>query len=324
MELINLKDLFNDEFNLYIASDHSDYINKLFKFASKYPELETTIINREEIIKNAIAEEVLNNDYSDNDYDMYGHTRDDICVVLNNISNYLYSLKPYDALDILLNGDINELIKISNDYSKKMQMEIRDKISYVKRKNDIEIKCYKLFKNCLDDICYYLEDESYFTLLYETMHINLTGMEDEMLLSDLNDFVTGLVSEADIISKFDNQARVYVAAKLNNAWSNMKTERVFNFSINICRSLLLNYVLLSLYSDTPEKIKISDNTLKSILLEVKNGTITKDDAIDAIYNGPIKFGETDIEYINNYFINKLFPDEKKKILVKDDLLDIVK
>ena len=64
--------------------------------------------------------------------------------------------------------------------------------------------------------------------------------------------------------------------------------------------------------------------LKSIMMEVDMGSITKDDIINTIENGPVSFIPEEIDYINRTFINRMFHNEEKNTVNKVDLLKLVK
>ena len=324
MNIKNVSDIFNEEFYIFINDDHSDYVNKLFKFASKYPELSEALYERQDLLKTTIAKRIMVSTNEDNIYDMSSYNHDNAYNILSNINNYLFSMKPYDAFDILLKGDLDLLIDTSSNYVNKVKEEIKSKVEYIQNTNNIEREYFEIFNQCLEDIIDYLEEDFDITFIYSTMNTDLTGKEKGMLLVDLDAYVNDLAMEADIISKFPSEARAYIAYKLNKVWEDPFSMDVINAAANICKSLLLNYTLLSLYSDTPSNIKISNDTLKSIMLEVENGTVSKDDFEGNIVNGPIKFNDNELSYINDYFVNSIFKDDNKKAMTKGDLIDIVR
>jgi hypothetical protein len=82
--------------------------------------------------------------------------------------------------------------------------------------------------------------------------------------------------------------------------------------------------MLSLYSNKPESIRISDNMLKIIDMEVAKGNIDKNDIIETLEDGPIKFDEEELEFIKSRFINKIFYREDKTKIEKQDLIKLVK
>jgi hypothetical protein len=82
--------------------------------------------------------------------------------------------------------------------------------------------------------------------------------------------------------------------------------------------------MLSLYSNKPESIRISDNMLKIIAMEVAKGNIDKNDIIETLEDGPIKFDEEELEFIKSRFINKIFYREDKTKIEKQDLIKLVK
>jgi hypothetical protein len=82
--------------------------------------------------------------------------------------------------------------------------------------------------------------------------------------------------------------------------------------------------MLSLYSNKPESIRISDNMLKIIAMEVAKGNIDKNDIIETLEDGPIKFDEEELEFVKSRFINKIFYREDKTKIEKQDLIKLVK
>lgn len=72
---------------------------------------------------------------------------------------------------------------------------------------------------------------------------------------------------------------------------------------NICQSFLINYVYASIYKDDASDLRFSEALLKTVAFEAKLESYTKDDFIEVIKNGPIKFSEDEFKYINTFFIN---------------------
>jgi hypothetical protein len=64
--------------------------------------------------------------------------------------------------------------------------------------------------------------------------------------------------------------------------------------------------------------------LKIIAMEVAKGNIDKNDIIETLEDGPIKFDEEELEFIKSRFINKIFYREDKTKIEKQDLIKLVK
>jgi hypothetical protein len=64
--------------------------------------------------------------------------------------------------------------------------------------------------------------------------------------------------------------------------------------------------------------------LKIIAMEVAKGNIDKNDIIETLEEGPIKFDEEELEFIKSRFINKIFYREDKTKIEKQDLIKLVK
>ncbi len=243
--------------------------------------------------------------------------------MLYDIDNYLMSLEPFEAFQKFMNSNISSLITESQIYSNNLRKKIIDNIFTIQSVIPYEAKENIALKNALDTLALHTEERFRDTFLYSTMNTDLIGIDGKTPLISFLNYSEDLLNEASIISKFNEKGRAYITGVLNKAQTNPASDRTGKFVANLCDSILFNYVMLSLYSNTPEKLKITNKMLETILFEVQSGTIGKDDIISAIVDGPIKFTESDIDYINKYFVDKLF-DENKNSISNGDIIKLVK
>ena len=325
MEIVEKKQVFNNGFITYIKQDYKDYLNKLLSYTAKQEEgLEYGISERVKEFGSGLLEYLIthetNEDYEE---DIDEVRKEKLEVMLYDIDNYLMSLEPFEAVQKFMNSNIGSLITEAQIYSNNLRKKIVDNILRVRETIPFESKENIAFTHALDTLALHIDERSRDTFLYLTMHTDLVGISEKTPLIDFYNYSDDLVNEANIISRFDEKARTYITGVLNKAQRHPETEDPSNFVANICESVLFNYVMLSIYSNTPEKLKISKKMLGTLLVEVERGTITKEDIVSALTEGPVKFTESDMEYINKNFVDKLFHGEKQNIS-KGDILKLVK
>lgn len=335
MEIVDSSQVFNEEFYTYIKKNYTNYLNKLLEFSIKKDEkMEETIAESVQSLQEAILENVISTE-TEEDYetDIDDVRKEKVESILYNINNYLISLTPSEAVKELVYGNHKTLITKADIYTNSMIKKISDKMSEIKTKTGVEYRNYRIYREALDNSCMFLGERCGFTLLYNTMSNEFNRMSADSPLFELNEYIDKLLIEANILSKFDEGPRSYASLLLDKALSpdedeedvyNVKVMNKSNAMANICDSLLMNYTLLSLFSNKPEKIKISNKMLQTIMFEVNNGTITKDDLESAIEEGPIKFTEEEKKYIRRYFVNRIFSEQDKVALNQADLIKLVK
>lgn len=325
MEIVEKKQVFNNGFITYLKKDYRDYLNKLLTYTSKQEKgIEYSISERIQEFGSGLLEYLISHETNEDYEEDIDETRKEkLEVMLYDIDNYLMSLEPFEAFQKFMNSNISSLITESQIYSNNLRKKIIDNIFTIQSVIPYESKENIALKNALDTLALHTEERFRDTFLYSTMNTDLIGIDGKTPLISFLNYSEDLLTEASIISKFNEKGREYITGVLNKAQTNPASDRTGKFVANLCDSILFNYVMLSLYSNTPEKLKITNKMLETILFEVQSGTIGKDDIISAIVDGPIKFTESDIDYINKYFVDKLF-NENKNSISNGDIIKLVK
>ena len=330
MEVVEQRKLFDEEFNIYLNNDKSNYLNKLLEFTmEKEVDLQDPLVASVNSLQEAILESVISSENED-DYetDIDDVRKEKVDNILYSINNYLMSLAPSEALMKILNNP-STLIKESVKYTDDLFVEISNKVKYLKSISNIEYKNNKLYHEAIDAIERFLQYKEGFSLIYSVLNKDVINIDRTSPLTDVQDCVEELIKESKIINKFDPKVRSYISTmldKANKLEEDDETEILNrnNTVANILESILMNYTMLSLYSNKPESIRISDNMLKIIAMEVAKGNIDKNDVIETLEDGPIKFDEEELEFIKLRFINKIFYREDKTKIEKQDLIKLVK
>lgn len=325
MEIVEKKQVFNNGFITYLKKDYRDYLNKLLTYTSKQEKgIEYSISERIQEFGSSLLEYLISHETNEDYEEDIDETRKEkLEVMLYDIDNYLMSLEPFEAFQKFMNSNISSLITESQIYSNNLRKKIIDNIFTIQSVIPYETKENIALKNALDTLALHTEERFRDTFLYSTMNTDLIGIDGKTPLISFLNYSEDLLTEASIISKFNEKGRAYITGVLNKAQTNPASDRTGKFVANLCDSILFNYVMLSLYSNTPEKLKITNKMLETILFEVQSGTIGKDDIISAIVDGPIKFTESDIDYINKNFVDKLF-NENKNSISNGDIIKLVK
>ena len=330
MEVVEQRKLFDEEFNIYLNNDKSNYLNKLLEFTmEKEVDLQDPLVASVNSLQEAILESVISSENED-DYetDIDDVRKEKVDNILYSINNYLMSLAPSEALMKILNNP-STLIKESVKYTDDLFVEISNKVKYLKSISNIEYKNNKLYHKNIDDIERFLQYKEGFSLIYSVLSKDVINIDRTSPLTDVQDCVEELIKESKIINKFDPKVRSYISTMLDKANKLEEDDETKilnrnNTVANILESILMNYTMLSLYSNKPESIRISDNMLKIIAMEVAKGNIDKNDVIETLEDGPIKFDEEELEFIKLRFINKIFYREDKTKIEKQDLIKLVK
>ena len=325
MEIVDQRTIFNNNFRSYIKNDRSDYLNKLLKFLSEDSQYELVLEDKIEEFQKAILTYVLSNeDESDYEEDIDDVRKNRVNTILFNLNNYLISIEPSDAVDRFFNDNFKSLIDDAALYTEIYKKRIAEKISVIKNNTVQEIEGSRIYKQMVEELTAFIERPASGTIRYSSMKTNVFNMNASTPLVDVEGFVDEIASESSIINKFNHDARGYIINKLEET-NDSKEDNVYNqIDANICESILMNYTLLSIYSNTPEKLKITENMLKSLLFELSSGTVTRDDILDALINGNIKFSKDEMNYIKKNFVDKLFGKDDKKSLTADHIIKLVK
>lgn len=325
MEIVDQRTIFNNNFRTFIKNDRTDYLNKLLKFLSEDEQFESILEERVEEFQKAILGYVLSiEDDSDYEEDIDYIRKNRVNSILFNINNYLISLEPSDAVDRFINDQFKSLIIDAELYTEMYKKQIAEKISVIKNNTIQEIEGSRIYKQMIEELAAFIERPAHGTIRYSSMNTNVLNLTETTPLIDVETFVDEITRESSIINKFGHDARGYIIGRLEFT-NESKEEQVYNqIDANICESILMNYTLLSLYSNTPEKLKVTENMLKSLLFELSSGQVSRDDIIDALENGNIKFSKDEMNYIKHNFVDKLFGKDDKKSLSADHIIKLVK
>lgn len=330
MEIIDSKQVFDEQFIIYLNNDKSNYLNKLLEFSMENEvDLQDTIVSSVNSLQTAILEDVISTETEeDYDTDIDDVRKEKIDDILYSINNYLMSLAPSDALMKIVNNNHKTLISEAKKYTEDLFIEIQNKLDYLKSISDIEYKNYKVYKESIDEISNFLQYKEGFSLIYTPMNSEVVNVDRKSPLTDVLECVENLTKEAQILNRFNSSARKYVSTMLNKVYTcddeDMTVLNKNNAIANLCESILMNYSLLSIYSDQGSKVKISDLMLQTIMMEVNNGTVTKQDMIDSIENGSIRFTDDELKFVKDSFLKKIFYNEDKEVVEKQDLIKLVK
>ena len=330
MEIIDSKQVFDEQFNIYLNGDKSNYLNKLLEFSMENEvDLQDTIVSSVNLLQSAILEDVISTETEDDyDTDIDDVRKEKIDDILYAINNYLMTLSPSDALMRIINNNHKSLIAEAKKYIDDLFVEIHNKLDYLKSISDIEYSNYKIYKEAIDELTRFLQYREGFSLVYSPMTKEVVNVTRSTPLTEVLKSVEDLTKEAQILNKFNTGARKYISSVLNKVYTlddeDMTILNKNNAIANLCESILMNYSLLSIYSDQGSKVKISDLMLQTIMMEVNNGTVTKQDILDSIENGSIRFTEDELKFIKDTFVKRIFYKEDKDIVEKQDLVKLVK
>ena len=325
MEIIERSQIFNDNFRKYIKGDTSDYLAKLLEFASEEDNIESTLEERTKEFQQEVLGYVLSQETKDDfETDVDEVRKDRIEDLLYDVNNYLYSIEPYEAVKIFVEGNFKDLFIKSTIYCSSYRKSIIEKVQQIINNAKLEYEQNIVYKDALNLVLEHMVKRSNEIILYESMKKSMVHINKNTSLKEYEEYVDSLLLESAIIKKFDKNGRNHISSVINKTVQHPELGETTHYMANICESILTNYVLLDLYSCNPESLKVSDNMLKSIMMEVDMGSITKDDIINTIENGPVSFIPEEIDYINRTFINRMFHNEEKNTVNKVDLLKLVK
>ena len=182
------------------------------------------------------------------------------------------------------------------------QKAIISNCDYVSKVNALEYVGYPPFSDAIDQVRFQATKRTNFTMLYKPMAIQENDVNADSLLFHVYNISKYFATEADIIARFSIKSRQAMLKALNCLVDCPQNDEWYS---NMCEGILSNYVFLSLFSDTPENLVISEKMYHSIDTELALKRVTIDDIKLAIMEGPIKFSEDEIDYIFSYFIEKL-------------------
>ncbi len=340
MSIISKEELFNNEFNNYLNSKkrNIDYVNELILFAQRNnyltnEEVDNIVLN----LQTSIVKYILQNEKkSDYNTDIDTVRKNKSKKILYSINNYLIEKEPYESLSIIIHSDslITDSLNYYNEYTSKLSK----KIDELKKISNLEYISHIIYKTTIDKLDNKMKDFNYnFDSIEEYNDNNyikidyywplnhyLRGpVKDNSYLFQYEALIDDLTIEANILKKFDDKAIKNIITKLfilDDEYHGFANE---NYANNVCEHVLINYSLLSIYSDTPNNLEVSCNMYKVLANELNNGTIDKQELKNNIYNGKVKFSEEELEYINQHFIERSIEKETGKV-VKDYILKLIK
>ena len=325
MEIIERSKIFNDNFRAYSIVDTSNYLQKLLEFIATEDGMEEVLTQKTEEFQKALLEYILSQE-TDEDYesDIDVVRKERIENLLYDINNYLASIEPYDGAKMFMDGNFKELFLKATIYCDSYRKTIKEKVNQIISNSKLEYKTNIVYKKALDLVVTQLQSRSNKIIFYSSMTKDMTHINKETSLKEYDEYVDSLLTESTIINKFGESGRLHITNEINKTVEHPEIGDTAHFLANICESILTNYVFLDLYSIKPESLIISDKMLESILMEVDMGTVTKDDILQTIVDGPVQFTEEEIEYLKRTFMTRMFHYEEKNIVDKVDLLKLVK
>jgi len=311
MNIIAEKDIFNTNFKNNIGNrTNKSYINNLLHFAldNNYlskNEIENNILDFQKAIEKYIRSTEDNKDVSSIKDKRIKTSKDIMYAVENN----LLTMEPYDSLSSLL-GDKEKLINDSVNYYSNKKKELLDKIEQIKKLTFLEYQSNRRYSEQLELLKYFVSERIPFKgLIYGPMiQGQIEVLTNESYLNLFEKYIDSFLKEANIISKFNDESRKYILRMHNKNDRDVLSDQQLD---NICYTVLTNYVLLSVYSNNPEKLVVTKENFNILKNELLFGTIDAKELEEYILNGPIKFTKDEFEYIKESYI-ELSVDENRK------------
>lgn len=310
--LTTKKSIFDAEFKNYFESKREKHcINDLLNFSLKNEYIDESMLGSSmKEFKNSIAKYILRNENNSGVSTIEQNRKNSAKDIVYFVENYLLTLEPNEALSQLLNGDKDELITKSIEYYNNYKNNILNKLHSIKSITDLEYKNNERYSEQLDFLEFALDRKSDFEgLTYGPMiEFGSETLTSESYLCIYEEFVDYFLEEANIIDKFDLKARYHILKIIDKNSRDIETTQILT---NICHAILTNYVLLSIYSNNPEKLVVTSDNYNIIKNELYNGSLDEEEIVEYICNGPIKFNIDEIEYIKNSFMKTIVDKDKK-------------
>lgn len=311
MNVIAEKDIFNTNFKNSIGNRvNKSYINNLLHFAldNEYISediVESNIIEFQNEIAKYIRSTEDNKDVSSIKDKRIKTSKDIMYAVENN----LLTMEPYDSLSSLL-GDKEKLINDSVNYYSNKKKKLLDKIEKIKKLTFLEYQSNRRYSEQLELLKYFVNERITFTgLIYSPMiQGKVETLSNESYINLFEKYIDYFLKEANIISKFDEEARKYILRMYTKNEGNVLSDQILD---NICYTILTNYVLLSVYSNNPEKLVVTKENFEILKKELLFGTIDEKELEGYILNGPIKFSKEELEYIKEAYIESSIDEDRK-------------
>ena len=219
------------------------------------------------------------------------------------IDNYLMTLEPYSALEMILNGNMDDLINNSMEYYNQYKSRLNEKIDKIKELTKYEYVNNQAYKDGIDSISLKINSlkskKSDYNLCMNTM----SPLPDAPLRIH-EKYIDDLLIEAGIISKFSEQARQNVLYDSFNEVSRHES---------ICKLILFKYSMLSLHTEDSESLRMDTSIRNKINQESQYTSISIEEIDDILRHrgkGSIEFDSKELNYITNNFYPKITTGEK--------------
>ena len=322
MAIVKDSQVFDEEFTLSLGGDYSNYFFKLLNFASTYNKGADKIINErleyfKEHVKNEATREVFNMNRSFTSTD---DIRKLIMQKIAMVSDYFYTKNPYNAVKNFLNYDYAKLMDRSSANYEAIRNEVVRNCDYASKTSALEYIGYAPYKDAIDHVRSQAYKRSDFSMLYKPIAIEGNDVNANDLFIKVLNISRAFAIESDIISDFSIKSRQTMLNALTTLLDQPTSD---NWYSNTCEAILSNYVFLSLFSDTPENLVISEKMYNTIARELSTKNVTIDDIKLAIMEGPIKFTESEIDYIDN-FINNIGLLKDNYTVANTNILSLVR
>ena len=328
MEIIAGSDIFNEEFKKS-KRDTLRYFPELIKFAMEYDNSYDIINERKQYFIDEVEKETINQLMFDTDDDDLGvqtpyDLKDEVDSKIKRLNDYFYLMSPFDAVKAFLDTDYSTLMKKADSNYNDIQNSILRLYSYIMSLTGLEFNTYKLYKATIKDLKTQTKVRSDVALLYKPMCSPDLIISGDDLLYKVLLLMRGLSTEAEIISKFEENPRKFICNKLERLASFPGNRSEDNWYANICDRILSNYVYLSLCSKNPQSLLVDDDKYDYIYRKMDSGNVSIDYVKDVISRGPIKFSESELDYIFHHYIDNLLLMSDNYTLEKSNLLSLVK
>ncbi len=324
MALVSNSQLFDERFNTYIKEDYTDYFMKLINYSSSYRNISNSISNRVELFKSAVQSDALQTVRKNLSRSIINTNDVKKCIAekIAMVGEYLYSKNPHDAIKSFLKDDYYDLMKKATRYYTVMKDEIVQNCDEVSSSIPLESVGYKPLKQLLTDLKSQAISRSDISMIYTPMGCSDSFIDKNDLLIKVLKASRNISIEADIISKFSIPARQFI----NQSISRLELDDNYNtgWFVNSCEAILYNYTFMSIFSSTPENLKMSEKMFYDISKELQHKQVTIDEIKLAIMEGPIKFSEEEIDYIFDYFIKRVILLEDKYTVSESNILSLVR
>lgn len=293
MPIITEESLFNSLFN-----NHKEItMESLFNLAK-----EKNILSKEYIdelyknYQNEIISYILETNKGINEDDSIDSViKEESIKIINSINEYISSLTPYNAMDLLLNSNIQDLIAECLKCISFKQSELMSRYYNLVNKTKYLLDSSSNFKSLMESLLLAINKKSpdcYYYLL------NGKRLCNNINLDELSNIFASVELEVSILSHFE-QADIIRLLKNGSC--------IILDSRNITEMVLFNYVFNYFYKECISLI-ITDSTADILVRDINMKVFTIEDVLEIIETGAIEFSKDEKEYIINSFV-KVFENE---------------